>query len=864
MSTEPKKNFRRAKIYLVRTFQSRQMKTFNIFLTLIIITIYAFTGAVNSAAQKAEDSVFVRFKIKQPSGSAFRVTAGGFRHAGAPWYFSPVIVEVKGEQWSEWVDLSKWDWHGRLERSGGIAEWASMKLSVADASGEIVKGSVWEVQLADQPNQKGVIHNFTEKGSSDSIGYLVPFPLRKNASEFETGSQMTARHAKWAKEATGNKAVSLKNFEISTTLWGHYDPALARQELQTLKLMGFNVVGNVEPAMLRETQLQTYRQTWLYAPEPEAVSKQFTGSDLSAVVSADKKEKTPMFRHFLIADEVSGLDFRSVAKEKLDGWFRAYLKREGVTDSEIGQPTAKISYPADAMFEPVLPKDVPLARRKLLYYAAKFGQYWSARQLRQISDLIRTDAPKTITETILPSHGFFGNAWGPANIGMSYRMLDIFELGEQESVRRFSAEDWLGLNHMYGQYYTWSGGQTFGYYNAIMRSATKGKPLEVSGLITPSDDKYLRLKANSSLGQGAKAFFFWAYGPTFIGTENYWSDLRSEYDGIVKFNRTLAKAEDVLYPAKTVSDDAAILYSVSHDIWNTDNQAPFVEKRLLWHGLRHLQIQPDFLREEDVANGKLDKYKVLFIGDWCVSRNAAAAIDKWVKRGGVLYLSAGAATRDEFYEPYLPPFAKAVWTNDAWRTIVSEQHRYNERNDLPKLNPLTTVKVSLPNQNFTLPVIGSRIEMRQNNKPFAEFADGKTAGVNISYGRGRIIAAGFMPMLAYGQLAGFKPTTLEEKWQPEAREIIKIALDAAKISPVAASGVPVVETNLLTGTNGSALVLTNFTYQPIKMMTVDVKIADPVKQVVSVEGKEIEFEQFNGKIRLKLPLEWTDIILLKK
>ena len=165
-------------------------------------------------------------------------------------------------------------------------------------------------------------------------------------------------------------------------------------------------------------------------------------------------------------------------------------------------------------------------------------------------------------------------------------------------------------------------------------------------------------KAYSSLGQGAKSLFFWTFGPTYIGTENYWSDLRSEYDGIVNLNRALEKSEDVLYPAKTVTDPVAILYSVSHDIWNTNNQAPFVEKRLLWHALRHLQIQPNFLREEDIDAGKLKDYKVLYITDWCVSRKASAAIDEWVKNGGVLYLSAGAATRDEFYEPYPPPFRK--------------------------------------------------------------------------------------------------------------------------------------------------------------------------------------------------------------
>ena len=834
---------------------------------LLLFCIFSLTKANKVfASPQSDKAIFVRFKIIEPAGKEFRVTIGGFRHS-APWYFPDLAADATGGEWSEWIDLSKWDWHGRFERAGGVAEWSSIKMVVRADSGESVAGCAVEVQLSDQPDEKNAVVKFTEKTASDSIAFLVPFPLRKNAAEFETASQMTARHAAWAKAATGGKPIALKKFNIITSLWNHYDPALELQEIKTLRSLGFNVLGNVKPSILQKEDLRNYQQIHLYDPDPAAVDAHWKSyaDSLAAKTPAEKTvaQSSPA-THWAISDEVSALDFRNAAPEKLDGWFRAYLKDEGVTAAEIGQPIEQVNYPANQMYEPFLPKTAALPQRRLLYYAAKFGQFWSAKQLRRISDRIRGTFPGMPTEALMPSHGFLGNAWGAANIGMSYRMLDIFELGKQQSVTQLSAEDWLGLNHMYSANYTWSGGQTFGYYNAILRSAMIGKPLELRGLITPSDDGYLRLKAYSSLGQGAKSLFFWTFGPTYIGTENYWSDLRSEYDGIAKLNRSLAKAEDVLYPAKTVSDPAAILYSVSHDIWNTDNQAPFVEKRLLWHALRHLQIQPDFLREEDVAAGKLDKYKVLYITDWCVSRKASAAIDRWVKQGGTLYLSAGAATRDEFYEPFQPPFAEKIWSKDAAQTIVSDHHAYNERTDLPTIAPLTTAKINLPNQSFDLPVIGSRAEMRPNEKPLATFADGKTAGVTITYGRGQIIAVGFSPMLAYGQSANFKPTTLEEKWQPEARSIIKFVLDQAKVSPIAAANMPVVETNFLNGANGAAIVLANYTYRPISSLTIDLKTSQPFKQAVSVEGGRIEIKHLKDGVRLTLPLKLTDIILLKK
>lgn len=836
-----------------------------IFLAAFIVPAI-FAPYVEAAVAEKQPPVFIRFKVTNPTEANLNVSAGGFRHE-SPWYFPVVTARAKGGEWSEWIDLSAWNWHGKLNRSGGIAEYPSITLTVSRLnSNETIRNCAFEVQLAEQPDERRAIISFSEKSSTNIIAFLVPYPLRENAKDFETGSQMTARHALWAKKAIGGKPIALKKFDIITSLWEHYDPALAVREATSLKSLGFNVLGNVALPVAEQNNLRTYRHTALYAPDPAKVSegweKEYAENFRSAAASYVENERKAA--HWVISDEVSALDFRAVEPSRLNAWFRAYLKSKNVTDADLGAPIGEIEYPAQAMHEDALPANASLPKRRLLYHAAKFGQWWSAKQLRQITDLIRGTLPGMDTETLLPSHGFLGNAWGAANIGMSYRMLDIFELGAQQSVSQLSAEDWLGLNRMYGANYTWTGGQTFGYYNAILRSAIGDSPQLLRGLITPSDDGYLRLKAHSTLAQGAKSFFFWTFGPTYIGTENYWSDLRSEYDGIAKLSRALEKTEDVLYPAKPITDPVAVLYSVSHDIWNTDRQAAFVEKRLLWHALRHLQIQPNFLREEDIETGKLKDYKVLYITDWCITRKASAAIDEWIKSGGVVYLSGGAATRDEFYEPFVPPFAAAVWTENAAQNFTSEKHNYNERVDLPEIKPLTTVSVTINAGKFGLPVIGNRLDLKRGGDEFAVFGDGKTAGRLINYGRGKIIAVGFMPMLAYGQSADFKPATLEEKWQPEPREIIKMALAAARVDQNVKTDVPVVEASLLSGSKGSAVVLANYTYEPIESLTIELKFSKPFKTAVSAEGARVRVTRKSAdRITLRLPLKWTDIIILK-
>jgi len=538
-----------------------------------------------------------------------------------------------------------------------------------------------------------------------------------------------------------------------------------------------------------------------------------------------------------------------------------------VSDSDLPTSVAAAVLDTNVLATGYLSRTADLPTRRLQYWSGKFAQWWSARQFRQASDLIRGSLPGMETETLVSDHSFL-NFWGAPWLGMANRNLDQFELGSQQSVSTLATEDWLGLNHMYGYYYTASGGQTFGWMSAIMRSAMLGTPGNLMGLITPTDDKYLRLKAYSNIGQGSKTIYYWTFSPTYVGTENYWSDLKSMYFGIAKTTRALVATENVLYPAKTVSDRVAILYSVSHDLWNPDAACAFTEKRLSWHALRHLSVQPDYLSEDAVAGGRLSGYDVLYVHDWCVSRAASAAIDAWVRAGGVLYLSAGAATRDEYYEPYVPPFAANLWPPNAAMSLVVQSGDFIERRDLNSLSPLTTVTLNLGAGVFTLPAIGARLTLRPDvPSPFATFADGTPAGVEVNYDSGRIVAVGFMPMLAYGRLANFQSTTLAEVWPSNPRQIIALPLLEAGIDTVIKSSVPVVEANLLAGTNGNAVVLANYTYHTISNLVLDIRSPNTTNANIatlysSELGTNLPFTFLSDRIRVQLLLDWTDILTM--
>ena len=94
-----------------------------------------------------------------------------------------------------------------------------------------------------------------------------------------------------------------------------------------------------------------------------------------------------------------------------------------------------------------------------------------------------------------------------------------------------------------------------------------------------------------------------------------------------------------------------MLYSVTSDIWNTETDQVFGKERVYLHLLlRHCNYRADILSEDDLGT-ELDKYRVLFVTDSHIRRECLPVLLDWVKRGGWLYLSAGALQGDEYDQP---------------------------------------------------------------------------------------------------------------------------------------------------------------------------------------------------------------------
>ncbi|MCW3052198.1 MAG: Beta-galactosidase trimerization domain protein [Chthonomonadales bacterium] len=160
-------------------------------------------------------------------------------------------------------------------------------------------------------------------------------------------------------------------------------------------------------------------------------------------------------------------------------------------------------------------------------------------------------------------------------------------------------------------------------------------------------------------------------GPDAWSTENYiayrggmpmWKMLRtvSGMAGLI---------EDDLVPANVEPTPIAMLLSASSDLWEVEggsqndlhpaagsqpaSKASNIsqeERKAIWYALRQAGYRVDFVTENDVKAGLLKNYRALYVCGANLERQAAEGIREWVRTGGVLFATAGAARKNEFDE----------------------------------------------------------------------------------------------------------------------------------------------------------------------------------------------------------------------
>ena len=574
-----------------------------------------------------------------------------------------------------------------------------------------------------------------------------------------------------------------------------------------------------------------------------------------------------------LTDEPTGQPLEVIAADPFyRERFRDWLKASGKTPAELlvddWQDVKLVTGPQRC------------AHPALYYYSQRF-------RTRALGDFMATQ--RRILENAygrsLPTVANFSD-------GVIYRAnfyeqgVDYFELLETPDQNAIWGEDWANLASTY---------QCAAFNVDLMRAAARGRGQVIGHHLIAHDGRTpwdIKLKATSELARGVKILNSFHYGPSWATHEggpywrtHVWQARPETWTANAALTREVGAVEDMLLAAMPAPAKVALVYSSASDVWTIEGNLAYGFDRMhTWLALAHAQMPVDILSESQVAAGLLDGYQVCYLFGPNLTRAAAEKIGPWVQRGGVLWLSAGAAAADEYDRP-LTALAKML---PAERGEVIEEEKYTSPG---RYLAILAAKDQVRWSSGGAAVLAVRhsLNPRRGATVLATFQDTSPALIRDKFGKGTVFCVGFLPALAYIKQALDARNVLEEKVKTgdasspaEQREALRLGrsynpwkypadIRDLLLTPVRAAGVespitcsvPVVDAVFMQQEKGILIPLANYTLEPVQRLTLAVRTPRPISQARSARQGSLSFRQISStSIELSLPLDENDFIEL--
>lgn len=542
--------------------------------------------------------------------------------------------------------------------------------------------------------------------------------------------------------------------------------------------------------------------------------------------------------------------------------FRSFCRQKGLTPAQV--------LPCSDVWEQVT-FDLQTEDPHLFYYSHLFNHAEGRRHLKERTNILRQNLPNALIGANYSPHVFY---WPHVN-----QWVNVFK--DQAMTMPWS-EDYMWQIAMTSQ-------QLFGYIIDVFRCGAKYHDQLIYMYIMPhspgNTPASFRRCFYEAVAHGSKYFNYFAPYPTALAyTENHVTERdlpmwQAMHDVI----QEAGLFEDIVYPGKVRPAEVAILLSESSEVWNR-SMLFNAEKQHIWMALKHAQLPVDFLIEDDLVDGYLEKYKVLYICDPCIREDASRAIAEWVNAGGFLFATAGAGMQNEFNRP-----------NRTLRELFGIEPQALElrdmafwgKADLPFLEPMdesvSTVSNVPDGRAVRFPVFLARQKFalaapagQYSDIVAMTFATGGNAFAGRIVGRGIARYAGFFPGMAYvkpsiplrpadrgstdDSMAHFVPTAFDLM----AAHLILGPTRDAGIRPPVESSLPLVESGWIESERGIAVPLINWAGGPIEELTVRIENTDRrVGQVSAVSGAEVRWRHDGDDIVVTMPLEVADLLMLR-
>ena len=712
------------------------------------------------------------------------------------------------------------------------------------------------IEFATAPDEKAIVRTLRIDNKPGTIAIFMPPNLltKDNLALFKTDREIAEANGRLADAypwPTHGKFLEKFPFFVTAHINDSFNPpdeTVRAREQKTLDYFGYT------PSHLRHIGGAWFMKDKSYCnPDLEQMKSRLT------MMAAEFKKQGGQAKGVVfceLTDEPTGQPLEFCAKDpSYAEHFRTWLKTLGKTPADL------LVKDWDAV------KIVTSEHREefpaLYYYSQRF-------RTRALGDFMATQRG-LIEQAYGGTFPVLANFSDGAiyNANFYAQGVDYFELLDAPNQNAIWSEDWANGASTY---------QCAAFNVDLMRAAAR-EHSQIIGhhLVAYAGRKAwdIKLKATSELARGVKIMNNFCYGPTWATHEGgpywrstAWQNKPETWTANAAITREVGAAEDLLLTAMPAPAKVALLYSSSSDIWTIgDNHSCGFDRIHTWLALAHAQVPVDVVSEQQAAKGMLDGYAVCYLSGPNLTRAAAEKLKAWVQRGGTLWLTAGAAARDEYNRPLSE--LDDILPAERKDALTLQSYQSSGRN-LSSLAAKDEVRWS----GGTAEVLSVKqtLAPRAGAKVLAIFKDGSAALVR----GGTVYCAGFLPALAYIKPALLARKEMEAKkpnanllqrsanpWEfpPHLRELLLMPVRAAGVVTPITCNVPLVDAIYMTTDRGVLIPLANYTLEPIERLALTVTVPRPVARAESAVRGPLSFKQpTDTTVELALPLENNDFV----
>lgn len=763
-------------------------------------------------------------------------------------------VESAGPAWSEWLTCMNGELGKTILSVGGVKNPTDV-----------------EVEIVFDANPKTV---FSLRGElyGGRLGIMFErSQLTNNRFSAKTMAGFNRRYWEPLQDAyLTPDARPQKLLFIDRFIGGDQDLIAWREGITNLMKVGFNVIMVPPNPVMRKILNKNgmTRTAWaVYCPpgyafdhgiaDPDAVLAKWAQGEANTYIQAGFNVKDLSF--FAMSDEPGWYlpaAFKGINgnNKRVHDRFVSYLQDHDLSRDDLGLAAWE-----DAKAIGVS-KAVSLPAKRLYYWTVRFLAWDSSRYFGRA-----TAALEDAFYPGLPISCNFNNFKGRL-----YCKGPIFNNRDKQSPdAAMMQHDWLEFGRLRGSTLLWTEdwfrdeqASQWSYYCARLNSAARKSGVNFGGYVIPrmAGDQ-IHMKTLAVIGCGGKAIKYFTFGPEYNFPGNCYSDKSSVqvFPSLVRAHRMIAKAEDVLYPGKRNVAEVAMLYPQSAQPWDpsgiADATITDLKSRTVGymceifcqylHMQRH-NIPVDFVDELDLNREALSPYKVLYVTTPNVPVELHQPLFDWVEAGGTLVTVAGTGQADRYDV-----------STDRFFTAGGISETRTERRQIRHLETLPVVAKGT-GAFGEFKAIGTRSKgIKHDGIVLSAFADGSPAIIRQPIGKGSHIHFAFFPGIANEHPTGRGKL---------AKALSYPCIQAGVVPDVVLSGVAAdqeVEAPLLISEKGAALTLLNWTREPVKVLSVAVRVPFNVKTVESVTQGAIAFRTTETGVIFTLPLADADVVALR-